>query len=88
VICGKPPSIDNADRAGDSSVVAFPDTINYRCLDGYMIQGKSKLKGKTSFEVKCEADGSFSGIEACPPVPCPEVDPKEHPFALCWNDHC
>ena len=80
--CGKPCKVENADRVGNSDVVTFPDTIGYRCLGGYLIQGRTKLASQAApLTVTCEAGGSFSGVEACPPVPRPAVNAKDHLFA-------
>ena len=48
VTCGKPCKIENADRVGNSHVVTSPDTIGYRCQDGYLIQGRTRLAGQAA----------------------------------------
>jgi hypothetical protein len=64
VECGKAPAVDNADFNEERSFT-FEQTVRYSCHQGYAVGGSDE-----SFQARCEADGTFSGVEACDPVAC------------------
>jgi len=71
-LCGVPPEVKNAATTpvGDGAAKHFfaGNDINYVCDAGYTLNGKAATKN--TFDIKCKANGKFSGASKCQPVKC------------------
>lgn len=71
-ICGEPPQKINVLHASvpDMGNVRYPGVVEVTCRDGYTVGGDPK--GKSSFVIKCQADGHFERYDEreCMPVVC------------------
>lgn len=55
--CGKPPPTDNGTAVIEREIYSSGDSIFYKCVDGYEIQGSNKIicrKGKWTEPPKCK----------------------------------
>eukprot|EP00746_Dinoflagellata_sp_MGD_P162459 gnl/MRDRNA2_/MRDRNA2_90034_c0_seq1.p1 gnl/MRDRNA2_/MRDRNA2_90034_c0~~gnl/MRDRNA2_/MRDRNA2_90034_c0_seq1.p1 ORF type:complete len:2893 (+),score=610.94 gnl/MRDRNA2_/MRDRNA2_90034_c0_seq1:209-8680(+) len=79
VSCGSAPSKPFSSTPSASYV--FPQEVPYTCGEGYSVDAKAD--GPKEFDLKCEADGTYSGPDGCKPVECgaPEVAPNSKQVA-------
>ncbi|XP_073449025.1 coagulation factor XIII B chain isoform X1 [Aquarana catesbeiana] len=62
--CGKPPPTDNGTAVIERDIYYSGDSIFYKCVDGYEIQGSNKIicrKGKWTEPPKCKANNEDCG---------------------------
>jgi hypothetical protein len=76
VICGEPPEIADATTPMKGIKIPFPDLVTFSCKSGFSLDGT--VIGATSFDIKCEADKSFSGEKECQAIKCGETATVEN----------
>jgi CUB/sushi domain-containing protein len=74
VSCGNAPQRSHAKANSDKAV--FPNKIAYSCDIGFTLNGQAT--GEKSFDLSCNADGSYSGPDGCEPVECGAVEAISH----------
>jgi Notch-like protein len=65
--CGVPPPVGKASFQGDQERV-FPEKVTYTLETGYTLNGK--FDGDSSFDIECQADGTFTSTRDPKPVKC------------------
>jgi hypothetical protein len=73
VSCGEAPTRANATFPGTSHV--YMETAGYTCTAGFSTDGEAA--GSKRFEMTCNGEGEYDGIEGCAPVKCGAVQKRE-----------
>jgi len=68
VQCGKKPVVEHATCTGDTLV--FKDQVSCTCDLGYTLDPNGSASGAKSFNVTCNQDAVFVGLQTCKPVQC------------------
>lgn len=71
VVCPDPPHITNSTHQTFNTKVRHPQTVDYQCEDGFNPTGI--FGDPTGFQLKCEANAEYSGVEECKPVECATI---------------